>query len=440
MIGQPLSRVDGRAKVTGAAKYSYEEPVHNAVYAVMVTSTIAAGRVASIDSAAARALPGVIAVLTHENAPRVKADAGDRKLKVLQDAQVFYDRQPVALVVADTFERAVDAAAQVRVAYDRTPPATTMESPGALEYKPETANMNPPDTARGDFEGAFAAAPVKLDNRYVTPTEFHNPMEPHATIALLGRRPADPLRRLARRVRAARQHRQAVRHPGERRAGRRQVHRRRVRLQGRHQPAPRAGGDGGPLRRPPGQDRADPAADVRRARQPAAHRAARPDRRRPRRQAAGAGARRALAGLALRRLHRERGGDLAHALRGRQPGHDPPRRAPRHRHADLHARARRVERVVRAGVGDGRAGLRGRRRPAAAAADQLRRDRSAREEAVVVQVAAAVLRAGRRALRLGAAHAPAALDALARGHAGRHGDGDRDVPLEPLVRLGQRDA
>ncbi len=183
MIGAPLSRVDGRAKVTGAAKYSYEEPVHNAVYAVMVTSTIAAGRVASIDSAAARAVPGVIAVLTHENAPRVKADAGDRKLKVLQDAQVFYDRQPVALVVADTFEHAADAAAQVRVAYDRTPPATTMESPGALEYKPESANMNPPDSARGDFAAAFGAAPVKLDNRYVTPTEFHNPMEPHATVA-----------------------------------------------------------------------------------------------------------------------------------------------------------------------------------------------------------------------------------------------------------------
>ncbi len=184
MIGAPLDRVDGRAKVTGAARYSYEEPLPGAVYAVMVTSTVAAGRITSIDDAAARAVPGVIAVLTHENAPRVKADAGDRKLKVLQDPQVFYDRQPVALVVADTFEHATDAAAQVRVAYDRATPATTMESPGAVEYKPDTANMNPPDTARGDFDAAFAAAPVKLDNRYVTPTEFHNPMEPHATVAV----------------------------------------------------------------------------------------------------------------------------------------------------------------------------------------------------------------------------------------------------------------
>jgi xanthine dehydrogenase YagR molybdenum-binding subunit len=183
VIGAPLSRVDGRAKVTGAARYSYEEPVPNAVYAVMVTSTIAAGRVTSIDSSAARAVPGVIAVLTHENAPRVKADAGDRKLKVLQDAQVFYDRQPVALAIADTFEHATDSAAQVRVTYERATPATTMDSPGAVEYEPEAANTNAPDTARGDFAAAFDAAPVKLDNRYVTPTEFHNPMEPHATVA-----------------------------------------------------------------------------------------------------------------------------------------------------------------------------------------------------------------------------------------------------------------
>ncbi len=192
MIGAPQPRVDGRAKVTGAAKYSYEEPVPSAVYAVMVTSTIAAGRVASIDTADAKTVPGVVTILTHENAPRVNADGAgahnatgqsDRKLKVLQDAQVFYDRQPVALAVADTFEHAIDAASRVRVSYEKAPVAATMESPGAVEYKPDTANQNPPDTTRGSFDGAFASAPVKLDNRYVTPTEFHNPMEPHAIVA-----------------------------------------------------------------------------------------------------------------------------------------------------------------------------------------------------------------------------------------------------------------
>jgi len=184
MIGAPLARVDGVAKVTGAARYSYEEPAEGVVYGVMVTSTIAAGTVTAIDAKEAQALPGVLLVLTHENAPRVKADAGDRKLQVLQGPAVFYDRQPVALVVADTFERATDAAARVRVSYDRKQPATTMSSPGAVTYAPPEANQNPADTTRGDFGAAFAAAAVKLDNTYVTPTEFHNPMEPHATLAM----------------------------------------------------------------------------------------------------------------------------------------------------------------------------------------------------------------------------------------------------------------
>jgi xanthine dehydrogenase YagR molybdenum-binding subunit len=183
MIGAPLERVDGVAKVTGAARYPYEEPVANVAYGVIVTSTIAAGRVTSIDAHAAQSLSGVVLVMTHENAPKVNADAGDRKLQVLQSDAVFYDRQPVALVVADSFEVATDAASRVVVTYDRKTPATTMSSPGAQTYTPPQANNNPSDTARGNFDVAFASAPVRLDNTYVTPTEFHNPMEPHATVA-----------------------------------------------------------------------------------------------------------------------------------------------------------------------------------------------------------------------------------------------------------------
>ncbi|HZO94469.1 MAG TPA: xanthine dehydrogenase family protein molybdopterin-binding subunit [Candidatus Baltobacteraceae bacterium] len=184
MIGAPVNRKDGRAKVTGAARYSYEEQVSNPAYAVMVTSTIAAGRIASIDTRQAQRMPGVMSVLTHQNAPRVNADAADRKLQVLQDDRVFYDRQPVALVVADTFERATDAASRVRVTYDRGTPTATIDQPGAETFTPKAANNNPPDTKRGDFQSAFDAAPVKLDNTYVTPVEFHNPMEPHATVAM----------------------------------------------------------------------------------------------------------------------------------------------------------------------------------------------------------------------------------------------------------------
>lgn len=184
MIGAPIERVDGVAKVTGAARYSYDEPLANVAYGVIVTSTIASGTVTAIDAKEAQGLPGVLLVLTHENAPRVKADAGDRKLQVLQTDAVFYDRQPVALVIADSFERATDAASRVRVTYERKAPATTMSSPDAQTYTPAHANNNPPDTVRGDFDTAFATAPVKLDNTYVTPAEFHNPMEPHATVAM----------------------------------------------------------------------------------------------------------------------------------------------------------------------------------------------------------------------------------------------------------------
>jgi len=184
MIGPGIPRVDGVAKVTGAARYSYEEPLAGAVYGVIVPSTITLGRIVAIETAEARAVPGVLTVLTHRNAPRVNEGAGDRKLKLLQDDQVLYDRQPVALVVADTFERATDAAARVRVTYERRQPTVTINGGGADEFTPKTANRNPPDSNRGDFAGAFASAPIQLDQHYVTPREFHNPMEPHASVAV----------------------------------------------------------------------------------------------------------------------------------------------------------------------------------------------------------------------------------------------------------------
>ncbi len=212
---------------------------------MIVDSTIAAGRVTAIDAREAQALTGVLLVMTHENAPRVNAAAGDRKLQLLQTGAVFYDRQPVALVVADSFETATDAAARVVVSYDRTTPATTMRSPGAVTYTPATANQNRPDTTRGDFDGAFAGAPVKLDFTYVTPTEFHNPMEPHATLAYWT---GDQLTVFdaaqgvfSRRTSLV----EDPRCPRVQRAGHREVHRRRLRLEGRHESAPTVGGDGG---------------------------------------------------------------------------------------------------------------------------------------------------------------------------------------------------
>jgi xanthine dehydrogenase YagR molybdenum-binding subunit len=186
LVGAPVDRVDGRLKVTGAAKYSAEIVVPNLAYGALVLSTVANGRIAQIDDAAVRRMPGVIAVMTPDNAPLVNASGpqvGYPVLRVLQDDLVHYDRQPVAVVIADTFERATDAAAALRVRYAAiATPATRLAD--APAYKPAQVHGKDADTHKGDAEAALAGAAVKVDNVYTTPVEHHNPMEPHATIAL----------------------------------------------------------------------------------------------------------------------------------------------------------------------------------------------------------------------------------------------------------------
>jgi xanthine dehydrogenase YagR molybdenum-binding subunit len=184
-IGAPLDRVDGHLKVTGAAKYSAEWPMPGVAYGFMVLSTVANGRIRDIDTSRAMREPGVLAVMTHKNAPRVvTADdkAGvDKGPMVLQSDVIAYDRQPVAVVLADTFERAQHAAALVVVHYDRERPQTTFAM--GTPYKPKAVHGKDADTVRGDAAGALATAAVRVDNVYTTPAEHHNPMEPHATIA-----------------------------------------------------------------------------------------------------------------------------------------------------------------------------------------------------------------------------------------------------------------
>src|SRR5215217_4523241 len=132
-IGQPVSRVDGRQKVTGGATYAAEFDMPDQAHAAIVRSTVANGRLASIDSAAAQQAPGVVAVLTHRNAPRltyrahkaaVDPEVGER-LHVLQDDRVSHQGQPIALVVADTLEQANYAVTLVRVTY--APETATIE-------------------------------------------------------------------------------------------------------------------------------------------------------------------------------------------------------------------------------------------------------------------------------------------------------------------------
>jgi xanthine dehydrogenase YagR molybdenum-binding subunit len=189
-IGKGIDRVDGRLKVTGKATYAAEVEVANVAHAVIVTSRVSRGRITSIDTAQASADKGVIAVLTHENAPRLpgakkKQSPVDRVLQLLQDDQVSYGDQPVALVIADTLERAQHAAHLVEVSYDVEAPVADLEQRGGEPFQPKNAGpAGEANTNRGDVDAAFASAKVKMSNTYTTPVENHNPMEPHATIAV----------------------------------------------------------------------------------------------------------------------------------------------------------------------------------------------------------------------------------------------------------------
>ena len=193
-VGQPLDRVDGRAKVTGGARYTTEHPLTNVAHGALVTSAIARGRIASIDTRAAESVRDVLAVLTHVNAPRLPAGSpsgdhpqrpSDRVLQLLQDDVVRYANQPIAVVVAETLEAAHEAAALVRVAYAADEHDVRLEPRLAEARSPKHAGRpdQPPETAHGDVDAALAAAEVKLEQVYRTPFETHVPMEPHATIA-----------------------------------------------------------------------------------------------------------------------------------------------------------------------------------------------------------------------------------------------------------------
>jgi xanthine dehydrogenase YagR molybdenum-binding subunit len=193
-IGQPVSRVDGRQKVTGAATYAAEFDQPGQAHGVIVRSTVANGRIAAIDNAAAERAPGVVAVLTHRNAPRlayrphkgaVDPAVGER-LHVLQDDRVSHQGQPIALVIAETLEQANHAAALLRVAYapeTATTDVTRFAPVLPTQQKTDQGETRPPETRRGDPDRALADAEVKVDHTYVIPRENHNPIEMHATIA-----------------------------------------------------------------------------------------------------------------------------------------------------------------------------------------------------------------------------------------------------------------
>ena len=193
-VGQPLDRVDGRLKVTGQAVYTADWDIPGLTYAVLVTSTIATGRITSIDTLAASRVPGVLAILSHKNPIKLardpmKPDASehiDRALQLLQDDRVYYSNQPVALAVAETFEAATEAGGRIVVRYEAKKPAITLDAGLSKSYVPEKAGGagDPGQSKRGDPEQALADAPVRMEEIYSTPFSTHSPMEPHATIAV----------------------------------------------------------------------------------------------------------------------------------------------------------------------------------------------------------------------------------------------------------------
>ncbi len=184
LIGAPLDRVEGPAKVRGEAVYTHDVSVEGMLDAVVVPSTIANGRIASIDESAARATIGVVEIMTHRNAPRVdprKPSANDSILFLLQDDAVEFDRQPVAVVIAQSFEAAIHGADLVRVEYQVERPQMNLDA--ARRYVPKEIFERPATHQRGNPAQALGGAAAKVQQTYRTPTEHHNAMETHATVA-----------------------------------------------------------------------------------------------------------------------------------------------------------------------------------------------------------------------------------------------------------------
>jgi xanthine dehydrogenase YagR molybdenum-binding subunit len=185
----PTSRVDGKLKVTGGAKYFAEFDAPKMSYCVLVTSTIARGKIDAIDTKAATHAPGVLAVYTHLNMPAIPGwdvapnnnnlPSGGQRYRILGSDQILFGGQPVAMAIADTLERAQYSASLVKVTYQKETPHTD------LEKDKDKAAVTPrsPDYKRGDAD-TYKSAPVNIESTYTMPLEMHNPMELHGILAI----------------------------------------------------------------------------------------------------------------------------------------------------------------------------------------------------------------------------------------------------------------
>ncbi len=196
-FGKSTPRIDGDAKVTGKAKYAAEYTTDGLLQGYVVSSRITKGRIVGVDTSRAMAIAGVVKVYTHLDAP--KESHNDKKwqdevgppgapFRPLQNDRVLYANQPVALVVAETFEAARDAAALVDIVYAEEEHITDLDAVKGQSYEPpkKRDGITPPPKPRGDADSAFQGAPVKFSENYRVAIEHHNPMEPFATTVIVG--------------------------------------------------------------------------------------------------------------------------------------------------------------------------------------------------------------------------------------------------------------
>ncbi|HZG88883.1 MAG TPA: xanthine dehydrogenase family protein molybdopterin-binding subunit [Pseudonocardia sp.] len=195
VVGRPVDRVDGTVKTSGEARYSAEFPYSDIAHAALVHAGIARGRITDIDATAAEAVDGVLAVITHRNAPKMapapevslldlSTMAAGTRVNYLDTDEVHWNGQPVAVVVAETLEAAHAAARLVRVRYQALPAVTDFAAAQADTTPAKGGIMTIGEAKKGDAEAALAAAPVSVDLTYTTPPQNHNAIEPHATTAV----------------------------------------------------------------------------------------------------------------------------------------------------------------------------------------------------------------------------------------------------------------
>lgn len=189
IIGQPIDRIDGKAKVTGAARYAGDRRAEHPAFGVIVTSTIGRGTITKIDIRAAEQAPGVVLVMSHENAPAqapFRQEGEDRHARPkpqLVETRVHFHGEPVALVVADTFEKATAAARLVKVSYQAEDGLFDLGAGRKLAYPPNKVANGKADSEVGNPERGLADGVARIDATYTTPYQSHNPMEPPASLA-----------------------------------------------------------------------------------------------------------------------------------------------------------------------------------------------------------------------------------------------------------------